>query len=52
MDRGKSGSPDRADAAIWAMTELCVEREPYAGLFEWYRAEAARQRVETTPAHR
>jgi phage terminase large subunit-like protein len=42
MDRGRSGSPDRADSMIWAMTELLVEREPYAGLFEWYRWEAAR----------
>ena len=42
MDRGKSGSPDRADSMIWAISELLVEREPYAGLFEWYRREAAR----------
>jgi predicted phage terminase large subunit-like protein len=42
LDRGRAGSPDRADAMIWAMTELCVERERYAGLFEWYRGEAAR----------
>jgi phage terminase large subunit-like protein len=40
MDRGKSGSPDRADAAIWALTELLVDAGPYAGLLEWYREQA------------
>jgi phage terminase large subunit-like protein len=48
MDRAKSGSPDRADAAIWAMTELLVETEPYGALLNWYReqAEAARAGAE------
>jgi phage terminase large subunit-like protein len=41
LDRAKSGSPDRCDAMVWAMTELMLDREPYAGLFEWYRREAA-----------
>jgi hypothetical protein len=27
---------------VWALTELVVERERYAGLFERYRQEAAR----------
>jgi phage terminase large subunit-like protein len=44
MDRVRSGSPDRADAMIYAITELLVEREPYAGLFAWYEAEAAKAR--------
>jgi phage terminase large subunit-like protein len=44
MDRAKSGSPDRADAAIWGLTELLVDIGPYAGLLAWYaqEAEAAR----------
>jgi phage terminase large subunit-like protein len=42
LDRGKAGSPDRADAMIWALTELMVERTPYQGLFDWYEREAAR----------
>jgi phage terminase large subunit-like protein len=42
LDRAKSGSPDRLDSMVWAMTELLVERAPYSGLFEWYRREAAR----------
>jgi phage terminase large subunit-like protein len=40
LDRGKSGSPDRADGMIWALTELCFERVPYQGLFDWYETEA------------
>jgi phage terminase large subunit-like protein len=42
LDRGKSGSPDRVDALVWALTELVVDREPYAALFAWYQQEAAR----------
>jgi phage terminase large subunit-like protein len=38
MDR-HAGSPDRADAAIWAISELCVDLMPYQGLFDWYEAE-------------
>jgi hypothetical protein len=26
---------------IWALTELVVDRTPFAGLFEWYRREAS-----------
>ena len=44
LDRAKSGSPDRCDAMVWALTELLVERSAYEGLFEWYRQEAARGR--------
>jgi hypothetical protein len=51
LDRGKAGSPDRCDALVWAMHELLVEREPYAGLFQWYQGEAARLRM-TVGAHR
>lgn len=42
LDRARAGSPDRADAMVWALTELLVEREPYAGLMQWYRNEAAK----------
>lgn len=41
LDRGKSGSPDRLDAAVWAISELCVEKVPYHGLFTWYEQQAA-----------
>jgi phage terminase large subunit-like protein len=43
LDRGKAGSPDRADALVWALTELMIEREPYQALFAWYESEAAAQ---------
>jgi phage terminase large subunit-like protein len=43
FDRASAGySPGRVDALVWSLSELMVEREPYAGLFEWYRQEAAR----------
>jgi predicted phage terminase large subunit-like protein len=38
IDRGKMGSPDRLDALVWALTELCVERQPYWGLIEHYKS--------------
>jgi phage terminase large subunit-like protein len=41
LDRGRAGSPDRLDAAVWALSELLVEREPFAGLMA-YAQEAAR----------
>jgi hypothetical protein len=41
IDRGKAGSPDRLDALVWALTEICVTRMPYAGLFTWYEQQAA-----------
>jgi hypothetical protein len=47
LDRGKAGSPDRADSMIWALSELLVEKVPYQGLFDYYEAEAARARAET-----
>jgi hypothetical protein len=30
---------------VWALTELMVERTPYAGLFTWYEGEVARMRA-------
>ena len=42
LDRSKMGSPDRVDALVWALTELCVQREKYSGLMEFYRSEIAR----------
>ena len=41
IDRAKLGSPDRVDALVWGLTELMLERMPYAGLFEYYRERAA-----------
>jgi phage terminase large subunit-like protein len=41
LDRARAGSPDRVDSLVWALTELMVERTPYAGLFEFYEKEAA-----------
>jgi hypothetical protein len=48
LDRGKMGSPDRVDALVWALTDLMVEREPYAYLLEHYRREAALAAGEAT----
>jgi phage terminase large subunit-like protein len=45
IDRAKLGSPDRVDALVWALTELVVERIPYAGLLEYYQRETARMRA-------
>jgi phage terminase large subunit-like protein len=42
IDRSKTGSPDRLDALVWALTDLVVERVPYEGLLEYYRIEATR----------
>jgi phage terminase large subunit-like protein len=41
IDRARMGSPDRVDALVWALTELLVERRPYAGLMTWYEQQAA-----------
>ena len=30
---------------IWALTELLVDKEPYAALLQWYAAEVARLRA-------
>jgi len=30
-------SPDRLDALVWALSELMIEREEAAGMFEYYR---------------
>ena len=51
LDRGRTGSPDRADAMIWSLTDLMVERERYAGLLEWYEREAARARASLSGAN-
>jgi phage terminase large subunit-like protein len=50
LDRGRSGSPDRADAMIWALTDLMVERTRYQGLLDWYEQEAARVRASLSGA--
>ena len=41
IDRSKMGSPDRLDALVWALTELCIEKVPYTGLLEFYRLQKA-----------
>ncbi len=38
-----SGSPDRLDALVWALTELSGAA-PGAGLMEWYRSEAEKRK--------
>jgi phage terminase large subunit-like protein len=38
-----SGSPDRVDALVWALTELLVEPRAGEGIFETYRRLAARE---------
>jgi hypothetical protein len=35
-----NGSPDRADALVWGLSELTVEITPGAGIPEYYRREA------------
>jgi phage terminase large subunit-like protein len=45
IDRTKLGSPDRVDALVWALTELVVERIPYAGLLEYYQREVGRMQA-------
>jgi phage terminase large subunit-like protein len=42
QDRGRQGSPDRCDAAVWSLTELLVEPEKFAGLLNYYQQEAAK----------
>jgi phage terminase large subunit-like protein len=46
LDRNRSGSPDRADSMIWALSELMVERQPYEGLLQFYENEARLARGE------
>jgi len=38
---GGDKSPDRADALVWAVTELAVDRAPGQGLLDWYMQQAA-----------
>jgi Terminase RNaseH-like domain/Terminase large subunit, T4likevirus-type, N-terminal len=49
------GSPDRADALVWALTDLMLGQAEGWGVFEYYRQEAAatkadRRSVTTIPA--
>jgi hypothetical protein len=50
IDRAKLGSPDRADALVWAMTELMIERVPYQRLIDYYRGGAGNPRQTRHPA--
>jgi hypothetical protein len=36
-------SPDRADALVWAVTELAIDLAPGVGLLDWYKQQAAKQ---------
>ena len=50
---GYSGdkSPDRADAMVWACTELAVDRAPGQGLLDWYMQKAAEQQEKGMMGH-
>jgi phage terminase large subunit-like protein len=48
LDRNRSGSPDRADSMVYALTELLVEQERYGGLLAFYESEAALARAGQT----
>jgi phage terminase large subunit-like protein len=42
FDRAVAGySPDRVDALVWALTELLIDTDPNAGIYETYRQRAA-----------
>jgi hypothetical protein len=38
-------SPDRADAAVWGLTDLMVQQTPGQGLLDWYVQQAAKVQV-------
>jgi phage terminase large subunit-like protein len=40
LNRARDGSPDRADALVWALSELAIQPEP--GIIGWAREEAAK----------
>jgi len=44
-DRAGDTPDDRVDALVWALSELCVTREPYAGLMAYYRQRLAEMAV-------
>jgi hypothetical protein len=49
LDRKSAGlSPDRADALVWALTDLLVEPMESFGLFELYREQARQLREANT----
>lgn len=50
LDRGRQGSPDRLDSAVWGLTELLVERVPFQGLLDFYKADLARWKGEAAGA--
>jgi phage terminase large subunit-like protein len=41
IERGKMGAPDSLDALVWALTELIVAREKFAGYLDWVREQQA-----------
>ena len=40
LNRARDGSPDSADALVWALSELAIQPEP--GIIAWAREEAAK----------
>jgi phage terminase large subunit-like protein len=40
FDRNKNESPDRMDAAVWALTDLMIDAGEGMGLLEYYRQQA------------
>jgi len=41
-ERSKGNSPDRLDALVWALSELCVEGSGWWNIMEYYRRDLAR----------
>ena len=49
LNRARDGSPDRADALVWALSELAIQPEP--GIIAWAREEAAKiEQADINPA--
>jgi predicted phage terminase large subunit-like protein len=48
-DRAGDTADDRVDALVWVISELCVTREPYSDLIEFYRQQAAVAVPEAAP---
>lgn len=48
---GGDKSPDRADAMVWAVTELAVDRVAGQGLLDWYMQQAAKKAESSMVGH-
>ena len=49
IDRNRSGSPDRLDAMVWALTGLIVENTAGFGIIEWARLEVEKMKIGADP---